>query len=352
MALVIDGRSGEGGGQVVRTALALAAILQGPVRIKNIRGGRSKQGLRPQHLMAVKALALVASAHVEGAALGSKDLYFEPGRPKGGTYTFPVGTAGSTSLVLQAILPALFFANVSSQVTITGGTHVPWSPCFHYLKDVFAPALEEMGGLLALEIGHWGWYPKGGGELFASVSPVAGFHGVERIQRGRLEETRILSAVSNLPMSIAERQRDQALRRLEAEGHRAVRGELVQGPSRGAGTLVFVGARFERGVAGFSSLGQRGKRAEDVADAACSALGRFMDSHGALDHYLADQLVLYMALARGRSSFVVGRITKHLLTNMGVIEQFLPVTFQVEEETGRVDVEGAGVLVSAPCQRS
>ena len=254
--------------------------------------------------------------------------------------------------MLQAILPALFFANVQSQVTVTGGTHVPWSPCFHYLERVFAPALREMGGALSLEIGDWGWYPKGGGELVASVSPVAGFHGVERIQRGRLEETRLLSAVSNLPMSIAERQRDQAHRRLEAEGHSGARVEVVQAPSRGAGTLVFIGARFERGVAGFSSLGKRGKRAEKVADEACSALAEFMDSQRAVDNHLADQLVLYMALAHGRSSFVAGRITRHLLTNIGVIEEFLPVKFQVEEETGRVGVKGAGFSVSAPFPRS
>ncbi|MDY6838592.1 MAG: RNA 3'-terminal phosphate cyclase [Thermodesulfobacteriota bacterium] len=352
MALEIDGRFGEGGGQVLRTALSLAALLQGPLRMKNIRGGRRKQGLRPQHLMAVKALALLASAHVEGAELGSTDLYFEPGRLKGGTYTFHVGTAGSTSLVLQTLLPALFFADVPSRVTVTGGTHVPWSPCFHYLKNVFAPAVREMGGVLSLEIGNWGWYPKGGGELVASVSPIAGFHGMKRIQRGRLEEPRILSAVSNLPMSIAKRQRDQAIRGLQAEGHSGARIELVQAPSLGAGTLVFIEARFERGGGGFSSLGKRGKRAEKVADEACSAFVEFMDSQGAVDHHLADQLVLYMALAHGRSSFAVGRVTRHLLTNIGVIEQFLPVKFQVEKEPGRVGVEGAGFSVSAPSPRS
>jgi len=246
----------------------------------------------------------------------------------------------------------LFFANVQSQVRVTGGTHVPWSPCFHYLQNVFAPAVREMGGALSLEIGNWGWYPKGGGELVASVSPVAGFHGVERRQRGRLEETRLLSAVSNLPVSIAERQRDRALRRLEAEGHSGAMVELVHAPSRGAGTLVFIGARFERGMAGFSSLGKRGKRAEKVADDACSAFAEFMDSQSVVDNHLADQLVLYMALAHGRSSFVAGRITRHLLTNIGVIEQFLPVKFQVEKETGRVGVEGVGFSASGPSLRS
>jgi RNA 3'-terminal phosphate cyclase (ATP) len=352
MVLEIDGRFGEGGGQVLRTALALAAVLQVPVKMKNIRGGRSKQGLRPQHLTAVKALATIATARVEGAELGSTDLYFEPGQRKGGTYTFHVGTAGSTSLVFQAILPALFFAKLPSQVTITGGTHVPWSPCFHYLQNVFAPAIRDMGGVFTLHIGNWGWYPKGGGELVAAVSPATGFRGVKRIDRGRHEETRILSAVSNLPMGIAKRQRDQALRRLEAQGQTRMMVELVQAPSPGTGTLVFIGAQFEEGTAGFSALGKRGKRAEKVADEACSAFAAFMDSLGVVDNYMADQLVLYMALAQGWSSLVVGRVTRHLLTNMGIIERFLPVKFQVERETGQIRVEGTGFSIRVPSPQS
>jgi RNA 3'-phosphate cyclase len=351
MALQIDGSLGEGGGQVLRTALALAAILEKPFEINNIRGGRKKPGLRPQHLMAVKALALLTSAHVAGAELASTRLYFEPRRPKAGIHAFDVGTAGSTGLVLQAILPALFFAKGPSQVTIAGGTHVPWSPCFHYVDEVFAPALHEMGGTVSLEMGDWGWYPKGGGRLVASVTPVAGLRAVKRDQRGKLQETRLLSAVSNLSVSIAERQRDQAVKRLEVQGHGALRVELVQGPSRGAGTLVFIKAQFENGVAGFSSLGERGKRAERVADEACCAYCDFMASESTVDNHLADQLALYMALAHGRSSFVA-EITGHLLTNIGVIEQFLPVTFEVDKNTGRVCVEGAGFSASPPSPRS
>jgi len=188
-----------------------------------------------------------------------------------------------------------------------------------------------------------GWYPKGGGRVVASVSPVGGLSAIDRTNRGDLTGIYALSAVSNLPASIVERQRDQALKGLRGQGYHATRVELVQGPSRGPGTVVFVNAKFENGAAGFTSLGRRGKPAETVADEVCSAFFKFMASGAAVDSHLADQLVLYMALAKGRSCFVAGAITEHLLTNMWVIEQFLPVAFEVDESSGVVGVEGIGL---------
>ncbi len=341
MALQIDGSHGEGGGQILRTAMALAGILRQPVEIHNVRSGRKKPGLRPQHLMAVKGMALITGAKVEGAEPGSMHLYFEPGQVVPGSYSLDVGTAGSTSLVLQTMIPVLLFAKRPSRVVITGGTHVPWSPSFHYLKEVFVPALQQMGGALRLDMERWGWYPKGGGKVIASISPVPQLSGVDLTWQGKLQDAYVLSAVSNLSMSIAERQRDQVLKRLRDQGGgKQLRIELLKGPSPGTGTVVFIRARFENGVAGFTSLGKRGKPAEKVADDACSDFFRFVASGAAVDDHLADQLVLYMALAKGRSSLIAGRITKHLVTNMWVIEQFLPVRFEVDEETRRVSVEG------------
>jgi len=347
MALTIDGSFGEGGGQILRTALALAAIIQRPVEIRNIRGGRKKPGLRPQHLAAVKALAKVTSAQVQGADVGSTHLHFEPCQLKGGAYTLDIGTAGSTALVLQAIMPGLLFAKDPSRVRITGGTHVPWSPCFHYLKEVFAPAVSEMGGVVSLELGPWGWYPKGGGRVVVSISPVGRLSALKRTNRGSLTGLYVLSGVSNLPASIGERQRDQALRRLQAQGYAPTRIDLLKGPSPGPGAVVFLKAEFEQGAAGFTALGQRGKPAETVADEACSGFFKFMASQAAVDNHLADQLALYIALAQGDSCFVAQAITEHLRTNIGVIEQILPVAFEVDEQSGRVGVEGIAFSASS-----
>ena len=342
MSIQIDGSFGEGGGQILRTALALAAILKRPVHIKNIRGGRKKPGLRPQHLAAVRALAQITSARVEGAEPGSMLLHFEPRQLESGTYSLDVGTAGSTSLVLQAIIPGMLFSGGPSQVNVTGGTHVAWSPCFHYLEQVFAPAVGDMGADIRFEIEHWGWYPKGGGKVTASISPVERLGAVDRTRRGGLHDIRVLSAVSNLPTSIGKRQQDQALKRLAKKGHNVGQVQLVEAPSLGAGTAVFIVAEFEKAVAGFTSLGKRGKPAERVADEACSHFFKFMAAKAGVDAHLADQLVLYMALAEGSSSFVARSFTEHLLTNIWVIEQFLPVKFEVDKKTASVSVEGVG----------
>lgn len=342
----IDGSHGEGGGQILRTTLALAALLGRPVEIRNIRAGRKKSGLRPQHLMAVKAMTLITGATVRGAELGSVHLSFQPQKLFSGSYSLDVGTAGSVSLVLQTMLPALNFADARSQVIVTGGTHVPWSPCFHYLGGVFVPALQRMGGSVRVEISRWGWYPKGGGKVIASVSPVPELIGVDFIQRGEMLGAYLLSAVSNLPESIAERQRDQVLKRFRDHSDEVPRVDLVTGPSPGQGTVVFLRAEFKNGAGGFTSLGKRGKPAEKVADDACSDYFGFMSSGAAVDEHLADQLVLYMAIARGRSSFITTRITEHLKTNMWVIEQFLPVRFEVDEESSRVDVQGCNLGTS------
>ena len=338
----IDGRYGEGGGQILRTSLALASLLRRPLEIHHIRGGRKKPGLRPQHLTAVQAMAKITNAKTKGVEPGSTDLLFEPGQIRSGSYSFHVGTAGSTSLVLQTMIPALLFGEGASKVVIEGGTHVPWSPSFHYLRAVFAPALQEMGCVLNLEIGRWGWYPKGGGQIIAEISPASALHPTKRWQRGEVNEIHLLSALSNLPMSIGERQKDQVNRRLDAYGLKITHTELVDAPSVGTGTMVFLTYRFEKGTAGFTSLGKKGKRAEKVADEACSEFFRFVASDAAVDEHLADQLILYMALAKGQSSIVTKSLTRHLNTNIWVVEQFLPVTFQVDETEGRVSVEGVG----------
>jgi RNA 3'-terminal phosphate cyclase (ATP) len=340
--VTIDGRHGEGGGQILRTALTLSAILGIPLRVHHIRGNREKPGLRPQHLTAVNALARITGARVEGARVNSSELTLVPGKIEAGTYSFEIGTAGSTGLALQTVIPVLLYGKTPSQVQISGGTHVPWSPPFHYLQSIFAPVLENMGATVSLEIKQWGWYPRGGGRVRAIIENARGLGALHLSNRGELVNLHLLSAVSNLPLSIAERQRDQALKRIEHLGL-GPSISMVDAHSPGQGTFIFLAAEFEGTKGGFTSLGRRGKSAEAVADEACDKLLRFLDGNGAVDRHLADQLVLYMALAKGRSTIVAETITEHLLTNIWVIEQFAPVGFEADQKTGTVAVNGIGL---------
>lgn len=347
MYLEIDGSKGEGGGQILRSGLAMSAVLGRPIRMKNIRAGRSKPGLQAQHLTCVNSLAEITDADVKGAVLGSQELTFVPHTLRPGRYKFDVArvrpSAGSISLVFQAIALPLAFAGDTSKVALLGGTHVSWSPPVHYLQMVYLPCIAQMGLRADIQLKRWGWYPKGGGEAVAEIHP-AKLRGIDLSEPGEKKGIKGISAVSNLPMSIAQRQRDRALRILRSQGMAATF-EMVNAPSRGQGTVVFLLAESEKSLAGFTSLGARGKRAEKVAEEACKECMDFLKTGGAVEEHLADQLVPLMALAEGPSCFTTSRISLHLLTNIWVAEQFLPVKFQVDGEEGqpgRISVDGVG----------
>ena len=346
MHLQIDGNYGEGGGQILRTTLSLSCILRKPVEIVNIRKGRRIPGLQPQHLTSVSACKKISSAEVEGDELQSVSLKFSPQETKGGDFSFDVAekkrSAGSTSLILQTLFLPLSHCRESSKISVLGGTHVPWSPPFNYLKEVFAPMVKKTGCEIELEIKKWGWYPKGGGEVTCTIQPTAKFSPLDLTERGELVSLSGVSAVSNLPDSIAERQRSQAIKILKGKGF-SPEIKLLQGPSIGQGTFFFLKAEFENSVAGFGALGERGKRAEKVAEEACDEFLHFMQSKAAVDPHLADQLIPYLALADGKSTFTVSKITKHLLTNLWVVRQFLQTKISVEGEEG-----GEGRVVVRP----
>jgi len=338
----IDGSFGEGGGQILRTSLALSCVLGTPMKITNIRKTRKNAGLQPQHLTAVMAAASIAGAEVQGAELSSTELEFRPGRTSGGTYHFDVaekkGSAGSTSLVLQTILLPLCFAEKSSLVTVSGGTHVPWSPSFHYLRSIVAPLLFRIGVPVECAIASWGWFPIGNGQVSARITPARVLQPLTVIDRGRLVRVFGISAISNLPNHIATRQRDRALAILSRQGIDASI-EVLSAPSPGKGSFLFLAAEFEHLVAGFGSLGAIGKRAEEVADEACDELLSYLRSKGALDPHLADQVVPWLAFCQGPSEFSTSRVTGHLLTNLWVVRQFMDIDVRVEGvegEEGRV----------------
>jgi RNA 3'-terminal phosphate cyclase (ATP) len=344
----IDGSHGEGGGQILRTSLAIAALLGQEIEIVNIRANRRKPGLRPQHLCACRAAAAITGGTLQGAELGSSRLRFCPGLTRAGSYRFDVSeaapSAGSTGMIFQTVLPPLAFAEKSSRLTLLGGTHTPWSPPVHYLGEVFLPALSSMGLRADIDLQRWGWYPRGGGAVQARVEPVSSLAGCDFTRRGPLLSVEGLSVVARLPLSIAERQGRRAVERLRGEGISAAV-EVAEVPSRGPGTFIMLVARFQNIVVGFSALGKRGWPAEAVADEAVDALLTHLRSPGAVDPHLADQLVLYMALARGPSLMTTSSISAHLLTNLWVVERFVPgrVTVQGQEgQVGGISVEGIG----------
>jgi RNA 3'-terminal phosphate cyclase (ATP) len=341
--IVINGSYGEGGGQVLRTSLTLSALLGEPLRIENIRAKRHKPGLQAQHLTGVRAIAQICDAELEGADLGSLTLTFRPlSSPRAGEYSFDVaearkgGSAGATSLVFQTLLLPLAFATGQSRLTIRGGTHVAWSPPFHYLEHVYLPTLARMGLEANVEIERWGWYPIGGGEMTALVKgqDESCFSGLDLVERGELKRLWGISATSNLPAHIGQRQKKRAEEYLRKRGFDP-RIEVVDAPSPGQGTVVFLAAEYEHVVAGFSSLGRRGKPAEKVAEEACREFIEYDQSGACLDKHLADQLILPMALALDPSAFTTCEITQHLLTNVWVVEQFLDVRFEIEGEEGQ-----------------
>lgn len=338
----IDGSYGEGGGQILRTALAFSAILNRPVKITRIRAGRKSPGLQPQHLKSIEALATITNAITDGVQIGSEAITFIPKKIVPGDYEFDIGTAGSVTLLLQALLLPLSFSESSSHLVLTGGTHVEWSPPFHYLSEVLFPALASMGIKAKADMKKWGWYPRGGGRIVIEIHPASGIKPVTLTHRGVLKRVYGISAISNLPNHVAERQRDRALKRVEGElnleGKIEVRSEM---PSMGQGSFLFLVVESERVRAGFSALGRKGKRAEEVADEAVDSLKEYLESGSCIDPHLSDQLVPFMAFAKGASSFTTAKITEHLLTNLWVIEQFLNLSVSISGkrgERGKIDL--------------
>jgi len=332
----INGSYGEGGGQILRTSLALSAILKKPLVVHHIRAGRKPPGLRPQHLKGVEALAQITGGRTEGVKMGSETIEFIPGETVTGHHRFDVGSAGAVTLVLQALLLPLCLAREGSRLTLVGGTHVPWSPPYHYLSEVLLPSLKHMGVSMRTNIERWGWYPRGGGIVHVEVDPCFELKPICLPERGRLKKVSGLSAISNLPDHVAQRQRDHALKRLEEELRITAEIRVISGvPANGPGSFLSLVLQSEGAIAGFSSLGEKGKPAEKVANEVVDSLKDYLGSEGALDSHLADQITPFMALARGRSSFTTTRITEHLLTNLWVVSHFLDVRIIRSGEKGQ-----------------
>jgi RNA 3'-terminal phosphate cyclase (ATP) len=338
--LTLDGSRGEGGGQVLRTALSLAVVTGRALRITGVRARRPRPGLQPQHLAVVRALAAVADAEVRGDALDSTEVTFVPRGLRAGEYRVDVGavkgSAGSVTLLFHALLLPLALASGPSRLTLLGGTHVPWSPPYPHLAEAFLPAVAALGVAARVELRRWGWYPAGGGEVVGEIAPT-GRPGGLRCTEAPSPGVQGLSAVSRLPRAIAERQRGRALERLAAAGVPAEIAVVEDHTARGPGTILYLGVR---GRAGFSALGRRGVPAERVADEAVDAYLAYRTAGGAVDAHLADQLVPFLALGAGPSELTCPAVSSHLRTVAWVVEALLPVQVAVDSgPPARVRVE-------------
>lgn len=338
--LIIDGSYGEGGGQILRTAVALSALTGKEIEIENIRAKRQKPGLQPQHLTAVESVRQICSGSVEGLEKGSQRILFKPGRIEGGKFEFDIGTAGSVPLVLQSVMLPAIFADASVDVKIKGGTDTKMAPPIDYLKNIFLPIISGMGAKICIELLRRGYYPKGGGEVVAGINPCK-YLSPLLIKKRKISGIKGVVFASRLPEHVPQRISSSAEKRLKDAGfHTDIKIEVSDAYSPGTGITIWT---YDT-ILGASALGEIGVPSEKVGAAAAETIISEIDSGATVDVHALDQIIPYMALASGRSSAQVREISMHAKTNMWLVERFLDVKFDVEKygNLWKVSVEGVG----------
>jgi RNA 3'-terminal phosphate cyclase (ATP) len=334
----IDGSIGEGGGQILRTALGLSMVTGQPFRIEKIRAGRDKPGLLRQHLTAVNAAAAVCGASVEGAAISSRELSFTPGKVKAAEYTFSIGSAGSTTLVLQTVLPALLTADGPSSLTLEGGTHNPHAPPIDFLEKAFLPLINRMGPTVNVTLERAGFYPAGGGRFVVKVQPAAKLLPLHVPERGEIKRRLAKAVVAALPGEIAKRELQKVEKMLGWSGEQL---QIRQLPNEwGPGNLLTLEIESEHVTEVFTGFGMKAVTAEAVADQAVQQTRRYLAAKIPVGESLADQLLLPLALA-GAGSFMTHSPSRHTKTNIEVITRFLPVRValaEISRDVWRVEI--------------
>ena len=326
--LTIDGRMGEGGGQVLRSALSLAVALGRPVRVTHVRGGRKKPGLLRQHLAAVRAACAISGGVAEGDELGSSEVELRPGPVRGGTFELGIGSAGSTTLVLQTVLPPLLLADAPSTLAFEGGTHNPMAPPFEVLERTFAPQLAKTGASLELECLRPGFHPAGGGRLRARISPLPHPRPLELLQRGAPRRQHCEIALAHLPSFIAEREWQALIRGLGWSPEQRLDRELST--STGPGNALSVCLEFEHVTEVLTAFGERGVSAERVAGDVVREVRRYLGASAPVGEHLADQLMIPLALLAGGRYRTLAP-SRHARTNAEVVNLFLPGAVSLEE---------------------
>ena len=348
--MLVDGSLLEGGGQILRMALSYSAVLGTPVKVVDIRVGRSTPGLRPQHLTTLKAVERICDGEAKGASVGSMDVEFRPGHPRGGSYSFDIGTAGSVSLLLQCVAPIVAFAGSPTEIRVRGGTAVRWSPPIRILDSVVWGALREMGFMGDLTVRRDGFYPRGGGIVDVSVDPVEGLSSLRCGTVDAVPRVEGVSVCGRLPRHVAERQASSAGCVLNGAGYASdVSVAVAEGdaaPLSPGSALSLWAVSSPRIFVGASSLGERGKPAERVGEEAARSLIEELTTRASVDRYTADNLILWCSLARGRSTFTTSALTDHTRTALELARQFTGAGFDVQvDKTGRalITCDGIGI---------
>ena len=325
----IDGAQGEGGGQILRSALSLSMITGQPFRLTNIRAGRDKPGLLRQHLLAVQAAAAICGARTTPVALRSTSLEFVPGTIRSGEYRFAIGSAGSCTLVLQTLLPALLHADGPTTVRISGGTHNAMAPPVHFLQRAYGRVLEQMGAEVEMTQQRYGFHPAGGGEVLATVQPCQRLRPISLLQRGERKAGYAESVVAGVHVNVAQRELERVADGMGWSGKQL---RLVGLPAeQGPGNVLLLTLEHEHVTEVFTSFGEKSLLAETVAKRLLNEVRAYLKTDAAVGEHLADQLLLPMALAGG-GSFSCNKVSQHALTNAEVIARFLPVRITFEQQ--------------------
>ena len=328
----IDGSFGEGGGQILRTSLALSAVLGQPVKVINIRARRPRPGLAPSHVTSIEAVAELCDAEVDGLFAGSKEIVFKPGQLTGGDFEFDVGTAGSISLVVQTCLLPASLSRSRVTLTVRGGTDVNWSPPIDYMRLVHLPMLAKFGPSCDIEIASRGFYPEGGGQVTAEITPVSKLEAADLSRRGEIVEIIGVAFAQNLPEHIVSRIKHAAVKELAGFKRVQIETDLRRGHSTGAGIVLT--AMCENAIIGSSSLGAKGIRSESLGENCAVDLQDTLSTGATVDDHMLDQILPYMALAEGKSAVLTDELTEHAKTNMWVIEKLLGRGFDLSQQEG------------------
>jgi RNA 3'-terminal phosphate cyclase (ATP) len=332
--ITIDGSQGEGGGQIVRSSLALSLVTGQPVTIENVRAKRSRPGLMRQHLTAFQAAAEIGKAVVEGDAIGSSKVMFHPHELSAGEYNFNIGTAGSTMLVLQTVLPALMVADGPSQVILEGGTHNPFAPPFDFLQKAYAPLVARLGPKIEMTLERPGFYPAGGGRAIVSIEPAGQLKTISLLDRGSLSRRSVRALVSNLPAHIGERECRRVINKCNWGQESGSVEEVTN--ARGPGNALIVEIESQHVTEVFTSFGEKGRPAEAMAEKCVKQVRRYLKGDVPVGEYLADQLILPLAIGAGQGTgggqFRTLSLSPHSTTHLDVVQRFLDIQVEVEEK--------------------